>query len=53
MNRICNGVPGASKANNTVATANPANVPARRSTPRVSVVVKSGLSTIAAVMAAQ
>ena len=36
-----------------VASASPANVPARRRTPRLKVVVKSGLRTMATVMGAQ
>jgi hypothetical protein len=53
MSSACTIAGGESQWNRAVASARPANVPARRRTPRVNVVVKSGFSTIATVKGAQ
>ena len=53
MNGACTRRVGEMAWNSAVASARPVNVPARRRTPRLNVVVKSGLSTMATVIGPQ
>ena len=53
MNNDLHGGVGEMAWKSAVASARPVKVPARRRTPRLKVVVKSGLSTMATVMGAQ